>query len=133
LSPIRDAIEQRFTEPGIGNRLGPFREGQIGGDDDRGLLGAFSNHLEQELSANLGQRYVTHFIERDQIVTGPPRQRATELQLMPSLDQFVNQRRSGSEADAALLAASGYRKSREQMGLPVPLSPIKMIGSAFAM
>ena len=44
---------------------------KIGGDDHGRFLGPFGDDLEQELGADLGQRYVSHLIERDQIVTGP--------------------------------------------------------------
>jgi hypothetical protein len=49
------------------------------------------------------------------------------------LDQFVDQRRRGGEANAALLAACGYRKSGEQMGFPGPAITDEEIGSARAM
>jgi hypothetical protein len=67
--------------------------------------------LEQELSANFGQRHIANFIERDQIVTSPTRRRAPELQLMFGLDQFVDQRRSSGEAD---------REARWQAASPSP-------------
>jgi hypothetical protein len=49
---------------------------------------------------------------------------------MLGLDQLVNQRGRGSEPHAVLLPASRHRQSGEQMGFAVPLSPIKMMGSA---
>src|SRR6202047_3804829 len=59
---VSDAVDQRLTEPGVGNHLGPFRERQIGGDDHGGLLGPFGDYLEQELRNELRQRYVDDFI-----------------------------------------------------------------------
>src|SRR6266446_7406801 len=81
------------------------------------FLGPFGDDLEQELRADLGQRYVADFIERAQIVTRPARQGATELQLMLGLDHLVDQRGGGGEAHPALLSASGDGQAGQQMGL----------------
>src|ERR1022692_3961511 len=39
ICPIRDPIQQRFTQSGIWKHRGPFREGQVCGHDDRRPLG----------------------------------------------------------------------------------------------
>ena len=46
---VGNAIDQRLAEPCIGNHLRPFRERQVGSNDDCSLLGPFGNDLEQEL------------------------------------------------------------------------------------
>ena len=65
---VGDPVEQRLAQPGIGEDLGPLRERQVGGDDDRRPLGPFGDHLEQELRARVGQGHVADLIERDEIV-----------------------------------------------------------------
>jgi hypothetical protein len=62
---VGDAVEQRLAEAGVGDDLGPLGEGQIGGQDHGGFLGAFGDHLEQELRADLGQLLnVNYFCRR---------------------------------------------------------------------
>jgi len=94
----------------------PFGEGQIVGSNDRCLLRPLRDHLEQELRAHLGERDVSNFIQRNQIVTGPAHQHASELQLMLGLDQFVDQCRGGRESHPPLLPAGSDHESGEQMG-----------------
>ena len=49
-------IEQRGGHFGVAEHARPFAEGEVGGDDDRGLLVEAANQVEQELPAGLGER-----------------------------------------------------------------------------
>ena len=42
-----DAIEERGCHLGIAELGGPLAEGQVGGDDDRGLLVELADQVEQ--------------------------------------------------------------------------------------
>ena len=42
-----DAIEERGCHLGIAEHGGPLAEGQVGGDDDRGLLVELAEQVEQ--------------------------------------------------------------------------------------
>jgi hypothetical protein len=46
----------------------PFAEGQVGGDDDRGLLVEAADQVEQQLAAGLGEGQIAEFIEDDEVL-----------------------------------------------------------------
>ncbi len=60
----------------VRKHLRPLRERQIRGHDQAGAFGPFGDDLEQQLGADLGQRHVADFIERDYVVAYPSRQHA---------------------------------------------------------
>ena len=47
--------------------LRPFAEGEIGGDDHRGLLVEAADQVEQQLAAGLGERQIAEFVEHDEV------------------------------------------------------------------
>jgi hypothetical protein len=77
MSAIGDAIDERLAQPGVRNHLGPFGEGQVGGQDDGGFFGPFGHDLEQEFSAHFSQWHIADFIECDQVITGPAGEHAS--------------------------------------------------------
>ena len=85
MRPIGNAIQQGFAQPRIRKHLRPFGKWQVGGHDQCRPLGAFCNHLEQELCPDVGQRHVADFIEHDQVITQPSRQHALYRILPPGL------------------------------------------------
>ena len=46
--------------------------GRLGGDQDRATLVALAEHLEQQLSAGLGQRHEAGFVDDQELVAGEP-------------------------------------------------------------
>ena len=64
---MSEAIEQRRRHLGIAEHAGPFAEGEVGGDDDRGALVEPTDEVEQELSAGLGERQIAEFVEDDEV------------------------------------------------------------------
>ena len=58
-----EAVEESAGEALGAEHLGPFVEGQIGGDQGRAPLVALAEHLEQELGAGLGQRHEAEFVD----------------------------------------------------------------------
>jgi len=67
---VSEAIQQRGRHFGVGEDAGPFAEGQIGGDDDRGTLIKPIDEVEQELAAGLGEGQITELIENDEVHAG---------------------------------------------------------------
>ena len=61
MRPIRDSVQQRFTEPQVWKHRRPFGKRQVGSDDKRRPFRPIRNHLKQKLRADVGQRRVTHF------------------------------------------------------------------------
>jgi hypothetical protein len=61
---VGEPIEHCLAEPCVGEDLGPLGEGQVGGDDDGGLLGSLCDDLEQQLGGDLGQWNVAKFIDK---------------------------------------------------------------------
>jgi hypothetical protein len=55
IAVMGETIEQRGRHLGVGEDAGPFAEGEIGGDDDRGALVEPADEVEQELAAGLGE------------------------------------------------------------------------------
>ena len=47
--------------------------------DHRCLFGPLGDYLKQELGTNFGQWYIADFIKRNQVITSPAPQRATQL------------------------------------------------------
>jgi hypothetical protein len=67
---VSEAIGQRGRHLGIGEDTGPFAEGEIGSDDDRGALVKPTDEVEQELTAGLGKGQIAEFIKNDEVHAG---------------------------------------------------------------
>ena len=63
-------VEQRRGQLGIAEHVGPFREAQVGGDDQAGLLVELAEQVEQQRTAGLAERQIAEFIEDDEIGVG---------------------------------------------------------------
>ena len=63
--PVSDAIQERLTQPGIGKDLCPFREWQIGGNDQGRSLGSLADDLKHQLRADLSEWNIAHLINGD--------------------------------------------------------------------
>ena len=64
---MSDAVEHGGRHLGIGKDLHPFREGQIGGDDQTGAFIELADQVEQQSTARLRERQIPRFIEDHQI------------------------------------------------------------------
>jgi hypothetical protein len=65
-----DAIQERGGHFEIIKHGGPFAKGEIGGDDDAGLLTQLADQMEQQLAARSSDRQIAQLVEYDQIETG---------------------------------------------------------------
>ena len=114
---VGDAVQQRLAQPRIRKHLRPLGKRQVGRHDQRGPFGAFRNHLEQKLRADLRQWHVTHFVQRDHVVAHPSRQHAPHSVVLPGFHQLVHQVRRGRETHSAFLAARRHAQPSRQMRL----------------
>ena len=57
IAVVGQAIEQRRGHLGVAEHAGPFAEGQVCGDDDRGPLVKPADEVEQKLAAGLSARW----------------------------------------------------------------------------
>ena len=117
MRPVGQPVDQRLTQPRVGEDLPPLGERQVGGDDDRGPLGAIGDHLEQQLGADLGERHVAELVDADQLDALPASERPAQGVGGAGLDQLVDQGGRGGEAHPAALLAGGDAQPRGQMGL----------------
>jgi hypothetical protein len=60
---VGEAVDDGFGEPGVGEDLRPFAEGEVGGHDQAAAFVAFGEDLEDELGGPVGQGKVPQFIE----------------------------------------------------------------------
>jgi hypothetical protein len=65
---MRQSVEQRGGHLRIAKHARPFGKGEIGGDDDRGALVKLADEMKEQLTAGLGKRQITEFVEEDKIV-----------------------------------------------------------------
>ena len=63
IAMVGQAVEQRGGHLGIAEHAGPFAEGEVGGDNDRGAFVKPANKVEQELTAGLSEREIAEFVE----------------------------------------------------------------------
>jgi hypothetical protein len=114
---IGEPIEHSLAEPCVGEDLGPLGEGQVGGDDDGGLLGSLCDDLEQQLGSDLGQWNVAKFIDDDQFHAGPAGQHAAQTLLPLCFDELVDERGGGREANSPALTTGSDRQAGGEMTL----------------
>ena len=69
LAMMGEAIEQRRGHLGIAEDGGPFAEGEVGGDDNRGALVEPAHEVEQELPAGLGEGQIAKFVGDDEVAS----------------------------------------------------------------
>ena len=67
LAVMGDTVEHSGGHLLVAEDLGPFPEGEIGGDDHRGLLIEFGDQVKEQLAGVLGERQIPQFIEHHQV------------------------------------------------------------------
>ena len=68
---MRQPVEQRGGHLGVAEYTGPFAKGQVGGDDDRGLLVEAADQVEQQLAAGLGEWQIAEFVRSTTLKNRP--------------------------------------------------------------
>jgi hypothetical protein len=64
---VGEAVEERRGHLGVAEDGRPFTEGEVGGDDDGGLLVETADEVEEQLTTGLGEGKVAEFIENDEV------------------------------------------------------------------
>ena len=59
---VGETVEQRRGHLGVTDGIGPFAEGENGGDDDRGALVGAADQVEQQLSTRLSEGQVAESV-----------------------------------------------------------------------
>ena len=127
---VGEAVDDGFGESGVGEDLGPFAEGQVGGDDQAAAFVAFGEDLEDELGGAVGQREIAQLVEDDELGAGVAADDAGELAAAVGFLEFVGEPGEGGEADACGLAWQAQTASAvASIVLPVPESPMKITDS----
>ena len=114
---VGEAVEESAGKPLGAEHLGPFVEGQIGGDQGRAPLVSLAEHLEQELGAGLGQRHEAEFVDDQKLVGGELLLEPQQLLVIAGLDEFVDQCGGGDEADREALLAGRQAETEGDVGL----------------
>lgn len=65
---MRQAIEHGGGHFDVTEHLGPIGEGEVGGDQERGVLVKLADEMEQQLPAGLAEWEIAEFVDDDEIV-----------------------------------------------------------------
>jgi hypothetical protein len=63
-----EAVEHGGGHLGVAEDLGPISEGEVGGDQQRGVLVELADQVEQQLAAGLAERQIAKLVDDDEIV-----------------------------------------------------------------
>ena len=122
---VGQAVEQRDGHLGVAEDLGPFTEGEIGGDNQAGALVEFAQQMEQQGAAGLRERQIAEFIENDQVDLHEPVGDLARLAVSFLLFQRVDELDSGEAAYSEAMVSDGlHADGGGEMVLPVPGPPI---------
>ena len=114
---VGEAVEESAGEALGAEHLGPFVEGQIGGDQGRAPLVALAEHLEQQLGAGLRQRHEAEFVDDQKLAGGELLLEPQQLLVIAGLDELVDQCGGGDEADREALLAGRQAETEGDVGL----------------
>src|SRR5712692_1950509 len=109
-----EAVEERCGHLGVAEDGGPFGEGEIGGDDDRGALVETADEVEEELAAGLREGQIAELVEDeevepDELVGDAALSLRAGLGLEP-VDEVDGGVEAASGAAADTVAGDGYRE-----------------------
>jgi hypothetical protein len=117
LAMMGEPVEECRGHLGVAEDGGPFAEGEIGGDDHRGLLVEPADQVEQELATGLSEGQIAEFVEDDEVhagevigdTAGPPGA-SFGLELVDEVDDV-------EEAAASARSDAGSGDGDGEMGL----------------
>ena len=112
---VCEPVEQRRCHLWIAKHGSPFREGKVGGDDDRGALVEPADQVKEQLATGLGEGEIAEFVEHDEVEPGevigkPPLAAGASFALQP-IDEVDH----GVEAAPRAAADAGPRDSYGEM------------------
>ena len=112
------SVEQRPGQALGTERLGPFVEGKIRGDQNRGALVALRDELEQQLRSGLRQRDEAQLVNDQQLVVGELLLQPQQPSFIARLHELMHERRGGDEAHRQPPLARGQSQSLGHVSLP---------------
>ena len=65
---VGQAVEHGGGHLGVAEHLGPIGEGEVGGDQQRGVLVELADQMEQQLPAGLAEGQIAELVDDDEIV-----------------------------------------------------------------
>ena len=106
-------IEQRGRHLGVAEHAGPFAEGEVGCDDDRGALVEPADEVEQKLTAGLCKGQISELVQDDKVHPGQmlgkpplPSVAGLDLEAVDEVDHIV-EAATGTRSDAASRYSDG--------------------------
>ena len=128
---MRDTVQHGGGHFFIAEDLRPFPEGQVGGDDHRGLFVELGDQMEEQLAGVFRKRQIPQFIEHHQIKArqtgGEPATATGEILLFQVVGQIYQVVKSRSGTYGTLLGFTDsiiIRKSEER-----PCNSLQEIGT----
>ena len=67
IAVVSQSIEKRRGHFGVSEDLHPFSEGEVGGDNQRGLFVEFADQMEEQGASRLREGQVAQFVEDDEV------------------------------------------------------------------
>ena len=114
---VGEPVQQGSGEALRAEDLGPFVEGQIGGNHDGAPLVALAEDLEEQLGPGAGQGDKAQFVDDQQVQAGQLPLEVEQASLVPGVRQFVHQGSGRGEAHRHSPLADGQGQSQRDVGL----------------
>ena len=104
---VGEAVEQGRGHLGIAEDRGPFREAEIGGDDDAGAFVEPAQQVEQQGATRGTERQVAEFVEHNEIRVSEPAGDLPGLALGLLLLERIDELDGGEDADPLAVLFDG--------------------------
>ncbi len=119
---VGQPVQHCLAKPRVGKHRGPFGKRQIRCYDYRRPLRTPGNHLKEQLCGRFRYRYVSHFIDHNEIKACPAVGNTIKLVLILGFDEFVYKARRWVTGPFSLSAGCN-RQPVARWVFPVPASP----------
>lgn len=133
---VDETIEGRGGHLGVVEDARPLAEGEVRGDDDRGLLVEPADEVEQELAAGLGEGQVAELVKDDEVLAGEIVGHAALAAGSSLCLQLVDEVDHVEEAPPCAASDGGTRDGDGQVGLagsgPADQHHVALVGEEVA-
>ena len=120
---VGQSIQQRCGHHRITKDLSPVGKAKIGRDDHRPFFLALSKHLKEKFRTFPGKWDIAKLIQNQQIIAGMPLDKALQVFLLASFDQFVYQPIAADKPSPVIILTGLDPKGGGQMGLAGATTP----------
>ena len=132
IAVVRQPVEHGRRHFGVAEHLRPIGEGEIGGDQQRGVFVELADQMEQQLAAGLAERKIAEFVDDDEIVAQQVLRESAAatgglllFELIDEIDQIeeapsgagANDRRSHGDAQMSFACARAADEDRVALGV----------------